>query len=234
MSKSKGIFVTGTGTDIGKTFVTALLVKKLKEAGCRTAYFKAAVSGNLRDGSGRLIPGDAAYVKQISGISQPLETMCPYIYETAVSPHLAARLEGGPVELERVIAEYEKLCREYEYIICEGSGGILCPIRCDEKFILLEDIIKALGLPAVITADAGLGTINSVVLTCEYMKARGLEIRGIILNRFHKGDIMEEDNKAMCERLTGIPVIACAEENAADLDLPADVLKEICDKGAKL
>ena len=89
----KGIFVTGTGTDIGKTFVTALLVKKLHDAGSAAAYFKAAVSGNERDENGRLIPGDAAYVKRISGISQPLDTMCPYIYETAVSPHLASRIE---------------------------------------------------------------------------------------------------------------------------------------------
>ena len=86
----KGIFVTGTGTDIGKTFVTALLVKKLHDAGSAAAYFKAAVSGNERDENGRLIPGDAAYVKRISGISQPLDTMCPYIYETAVSPHCSA------------------------------------------------------------------------------------------------------------------------------------------------
>ena len=89
----KGIFVTGTGTDIGKTFVTALLVKKLHDAGSAAAYFKAAVSGNERDENGRLIPGDAAYVKRISGISQPLDTMCPYIYETAVSPHLASRID---------------------------------------------------------------------------------------------------------------------------------------------
>ena len=227
-----GIFVTGTGTDIGKTFVTALLVKKLHDAGCNTAYFKAAVSGNERDENGRLIPGDAAYVKKISGISQPLDTMCPYIYETAVSPHLASKIEGELVELENVKDRYEKLCDEYEYVICEGSGGIVCPIRYDDRKIMLEDIIKNLGLPAIIVADAGLGTINSVVLTCEYMKAHGMEIRGLILNNFHKGDIMEEDNKVMCEKLTGLPVIACVGENDTDLDISAELLEQLC-KGGK-
>lgn len=227
-----GIFVTGTGTDIGKTFVTALLVKKLHDAGCNTAYFKAAVSGNERDENGRLIPGDAAYVKKISGISQPLDTMCPYIYETAVSPHLASKIEGDLVELENVKDRYEKLCDEYEYVICEGSGGIVCPIRYDDRKIMLEDIIKTLGLPAIIVADAGLGTINSVVLTCEYMKAHGMEIRGLILNNFHKGDIMEEDNKVMCEKLTGLPVIACVGENDTDLDISAELLEQLC-KGGK-
>ena len=227
-----GIFVTGTGTDIGKTFVTALLVKKLHDTGCNTAYFKAAVSGNERDENGRLIPGDAAYVKKISGISQPLDTMCPYIYETAVSPHLASKIEGDLVELENVKDRYEKLCDEYEYVICEGSGGIVCPIRYDDRKIMLEDIIKSLGLPAIVVADAGLGTINSVVLTCEYMKAHGMEIRGLILNNFHKGEIMEEDNKVMCEKLTGLPVIACVGENDTDLDISAELLEQLC-KGGK-
>ena len=229
----KGIFVTGTGTDIGKTFVTALLVKKLHDAGCATAYFKAAVSGNERDENGRLIPGDAAYVKRISGISQPLDTMCPYIYETAVSPHLASRIEGDPVEISTVKAQYKKICDEYEYVICEGSGGIVCPIRCDDKKIMLEDIIKSFGLPTIIVADAGLGTINSVVLTCEYMKAHGLEIRGLILNNFHRGDVMEEDNKLMCEKLTEVPVIACVGKNDTDIDISEDTLKRICYRGEK-
>lgn len=90
----KAIFMTGTGTDVGKTYVTALLVKKLKERGYDPAYYKAAVSGNTRGSDGRLIAGDALYVKNISGIDQPLDEMCPYIYERAVSPHLAAQIEG--------------------------------------------------------------------------------------------------------------------------------------------
>ncbi len=231
---NKGIFVTGTATDIGKTYVTALLVKKLREAGCDTAYFKAAVSGNRRDEKGSLIPGDAAFVKDISGIPQPLDTMCPYVYENAVSPHLAAKIEGDPTELEKVVWCYEKLCGEYEYVICEGSGGIVCPIRYDEKIIMLEDIIKALDLPTIIIADAGLGTINSAVLTCHYMKAQGLKIRGLILNHFHKGDIMEEDNKFMCRQLTGLPVIACIGDGDTDIHIPAEQLKRICTSGGEL
>ena len=230
----KGIFITGTGTDIGKTYVTALLVKKLTEAGIDTAYFKAAVSGNERDENGRLIPGDAAFVKKISGISQPLDTMCPYVYEQAVSPHLAAKSEGSPVELDVVRTRYEKLCREHGYVVCEGSGGIVCPIRYDDKKIMLEDIIKELDLQTLIVADAGLGTINSAVLTCEYMRAHKIGIKGIILNHFHKGDVMEEDNKSMCEELTGLPVIACVGENDTDLDISVDKLKIILDGGADI
>ena len=224
----KGIFITGTGTDIGKTYVTALLVRKLRACGCNPAYFKAAVSGNERGADGRLIPGDAVKVKEISGIAQPTASMCPYVYENAVSPHLAAKLEGDPAELERVTAAYRALCAEYEYVIAEGSGGIVCPIRYDAQQLMLEDIIRALELPCLIVADAGLGTINNVVLTCTYMKAHGLPVRGLILNRFHAGDPMEEDNRMMCEALTGVPVLACVAENDDTVQIEEAVLRAIC------
>ena len=81
---SRKLFVTGTGTDVGKTYVTGLILKKLRESGESAGYYKAAMSGNERRPDGSLIPGDALQVKTVSGISQPLEEMCPYIYETAV------------------------------------------------------------------------------------------------------------------------------------------------------
>lgn len=80
---SKALFITGTGTDIGKTYVTGLIVKKLAEEGKSAAYYKAAMSGNDRRADGSLIPGDALFVQKMSGITQPLEEMCPYVYEHA-------------------------------------------------------------------------------------------------------------------------------------------------------
>ena len=111
---AKKIFVTGTGTDVGKTFVAGLMAKKLREAGMDAAYYKAAMSGNDRRDDGSLIPGDALHVKTVSGISQPLEEMCPYIYETAVSPHLASRIEGNPVELDVVKRGFDEVCAGHE------------------------------------------------------------------------------------------------------------------------
>ena len=97
---SKSLFITGTGTDVGKTYITGLILKKLRESGVRAAYYKAAMSGNIRRADGSLIPGDALRVREISGIDQPLDEMCPYVYETAVSPHLASRMEGNPVHMQ--------------------------------------------------------------------------------------------------------------------------------------
>jgi len=228
---NKGMFVIGTGTDVGKTFVTGLLVKKLVECGFSIAYYKAAMSGNISDSFGNLIPGDAKYVRDVARLTQPLDTMCPYVYKTAVSPHLAARLEGNEVRVDTVFDNYQKLRGQYDYVVCEGSGGIICPIRYDGERIMLEDIVKMLNLPVVVVADAGLGTINSVVLTCEYLKERGFFVEGIILNRFHKGDVMEEDNKVMCESLTKIPVVACVSDGETDMDISKDTLLKMCNGG---
>ena len=125
---AKKIFITGTGTDIGKTYVTGLILKKLRQSGRSAAYYKAAMSGNQRDADGHLIPGDALHVKEASGISQPLETMCPYVYESAVSPHLASRLEGDPVQMDVVRAGFAKVCAASEL----GSSSAIASLA-EEK-----------------------------------------------------------------------------------------------------
>lgn len=221
---TKGLFITGTGTDVGKTYVTGLLVKKLKELTNSVAYYKAAMSGNERDCNGKLLPLDAISVKTASGISQELETMCPYVYEIAVSPHLASRVEGNPVKMNKVMEGYEALKKNYEYITVEGSGGILCPINYDEDKIWLEDIIKEMDIPCLMIADAGLGTINSVVLTYEYMKNKGIECGGIIFNNYHPGDICEEDNIKMCEEMTGLKILAFVKPGDTEITIDEDVL----------
>lgn len=224
---SKKLFITGTGTDIGKTYVTGLILKKLRECGKNAAYYKAAMSGNERGTDGSLIPGDALHVKTVSGISQPLEEMCPYVYEAAFSPHLAARLEGRPLEMDTVLRTFDAVCSKYDFITAEGSGGILCPLRFDSQRIGLEDFVRARSLSSLLIADAGLGTINSVVLTVEYMNARRLPLKGIIFNHFEPGNILHEDNLIMCEALTGLKVLACVKAGDTDLELSAEQLEAL-------
>lgn len=224
---SKNLFVTGTGTDVGKTYVTGLVIKKIKESGANAAYYKAAMSGNERRADGSLIPGDALSVREASGIAQPLEEMCPYIYEHAYSPHLAARIEGGPAELSVVQDGFLKVSEKYDYVTVEGSGGILCPIRYDGEKIMLEDVVKVLNLSCLLVADAGLGTINSVALTAEYMRARNIPVVGMIFNRFHPGNVMEEDNIRMCEELTGLTTFARVQEGERELSMDVEELKAV-------
>lgn len=215
---SRGIFVTATGTDAGKTFVSALIVKKLREAGFHAGYYKAALSGAMQSEAG-LIPGDADYVRGVAGLEMKAEELVSYVYETPVSPHLAAKLEGNPPEMNVIMKDYMDISAGYDFVTVEGSGGIVCPIRFDHKRIMLEDIIKEMNLSALVVADAGLGTINATVLTVAYMKQKNIPVKGIILNRFHEGDVMEEDNRRMVEILTGIPVIATVDEGALEIGI---------------
>lgn len=218
-SKPKGYFVTATGTDVGKTFITALLVKKWRDSGIDAGYYKAALSGaELRDG--KWIAGDADYVKRIANLPDTQEQLVSYVYREAVSPHLAARKEGNPVELAKVTTDFEAALSRHEFIFAEGSGGIICPIRKDDnQTIFLEDIMKALGLPLLIVTTAALGSINACVLTVEYARSRGIPVRGIIVNRYGmSGNLeMEDDNIAMMHDLTGLEILAKVKEGDTDL-----------------
>ena len=156
---SKGLFVVGTGTDIGKTYVTGLLLKYIRDNGYNATYFKAALSGAMRDENNNLIPGDAVEVLTMADLEENTDFLVPYIYETAVSPHLASKIEGNPVELGKVRSAYDEVSKKYDYIVMEGSGGIVCPIRYEGKDnknnIMLEDIIKLLDLNVILIGVEG-------------------------------------------------------------------------------
>lgn len=224
----KGIFITGTGTDVGKTYVTALIVKKLREAGKNAGYYKAAISGAEKAADGTLLPGDALYVNKVAGIGETVERLVSYSYYEAVSPHLAARINDQPIDFHKVRRDYEQALKKYDLLTMEGSGGIICPLRWDEKqHVIIDDLVCQLKLGAIVVADAGLGTINSAVLTLEHLYLRHIPCRGVILNNWHPGDLMEEDNRRMIEELTGVKVIAVVEPGAAELDIDPEYLASL-------
>lgn len=200
---AKAIFITATGTDIGKTYVSGLIAKHIKDKGLNIGYYKAALSG-----SNDIKDSDAWYVKQQADLPDSYDEMVSYTYKHAYSPHLAAQIEGNPPDIKIIKNAYKDISKKHDYMIVEGSGGIICPIRYDSnQKIFLEDIIKELNIPSLIIADAGLGTINSTVLTIEYMRSKNLKINGVILNRFEMSNKMHEDNKKMVEEMTGIKII---------------------------
>ena len=220
---TKGLFVTATGTDVGKTFVSALIVKKVRELGINCGYFKPALSGaEVKDG--KLVPGDCEYVLKTTGISTNPINFASYIFKTAVSPHLAAEIEGVSISKEKILADFEKKKREFDYIIVEGAGGIVCPFNLKDEKIILPDIIKMLGLDVIVVASAELGSINNAVLTTEYIKNAGIGIKGIILNKYNDKDFMQRDNKLQIENLAGVEVIAQVKENEKDFDINKDKL----------
>lgn len=215
---SKGIFITATGTDVGKTYVTALILKLLRQNGINAGYYKAALSG-AEYINGNLIAGDAQYVCNFAGLKDKPNSLVSYIYETPVSPHLAAQIENNPIEKSAILSDFVKIKECYDYITVEGSGGIVCPLRLGDQTIMLTDIIKMLNLDVIIIAPATLGTINSTVLTIEYAKKLCIFVKGIILNQYDKNNFLHEDNKNKIELLTGIPVITCIPIDSCNLDM---------------
>jgi len=220
---SKGIFITATGTDVGKTYVTALITKALCDNGINAGYYKAVLSG-AEIINEKIIAGDAKFVFDCAKIEKEPNDYVSYILKTPVSPHLAAELENVTLELNTMYSHFNRIKSEFEYITVEGSGGIICPIRLDAEVIMLTDIIRKLGLDVIIVASAELGTINHTILTVEYVKQQGICLRGIILNNYDDKSFLHRDNKRIIERLTGIEVIAMVEKGAKRLTIQTDKL----------
>lgn len=226
---AKGIFIVGTDTDVGKTIVTAALMHVLRSNGYNATYFKAALSGAL-EVEKELIPGDTKIVSEVSNLKEDYENITPYIYKTAVSPHLAAKIHNNPIDLNIIEAKYSYLKEKYDYIIAEGSGGIVCPLIDSENHVyLLENLIKDLGMSVIIVARAGLATINHTVLTVKYIENLGIKIKGIIINGYEKS-LLCDDNIKMIEKLTRVPIIGKLEHME---DLNGDMIENIRKNGDK-
>ncbi len=216
---SKKVFITATGTDIGKTYVSALIVKKMREAGFNCGYFKPVLSGVV-EAEGKLTESDCNYVINTAKIPAKPNDCVAYWWKEAVSPHLAAEINNEEIDISKIKKAYEEKQNEYDYLLIEGAGGITCPLRLKngEKY-LLKDLIKDLGASIIVVADGGLGTINSILLTVEYAKQNGIKIEGIILNNYNPESFMHRDNLKQVEYLTGEKVISTVQKNQTEINL---------------
>lgn len=178
MSAVPGVFVTGTGTEVGKTIVAGVLAREAAGAGRRVSVFKPAVSGLEEAAQAGVVP-DHEYLRAAAGSAQSDDEVSPYRYAPAVSPHLAAELEGGEIEVERLRRGLEHARSGADLLVCEGVGGFLVPLRID---YLVRDFARDAGLPVVVVAAPGLGTINHTLLTLEAVRAAGLEVLAVVLN----------------------------------------------------
>ena len=223
---AKKIFITGTGTDVGKTYISALIVKKMRENGFDCGYYKPVISG-VTEMCGHLMESDANYVIQRANIPAEPENCVSYWWQDAVSPHLAAKRKNQEIDVNKIKYDFAQINKKHDYLLIEGAGGITCPliVNKEEKY-LLKDLIWELGLSVIIVADAGLGTINSTLLTVDYARANGIEIEGIILNNYEADNFMHWDNLEQIETLTGINVVATVSNGANDIMLLEGLFKE--------
>ena len=221
---SKCLFIAGTGTDVGKTFISALVVKCLRDSGLNAGYYKAAASGVELDSDGNLIDGDPIFVNNFAKINESPKNLVSYVYAQPVSPHLAAAINHKPIDFKIVERDFNRAKNKYDYLIVEGSGGVICPLNwTDENHFMLLDMVKAFNLPILLVADSGLGTINSTVLTVDYLQGRNFKINGIILNHF-RDELMQVDNLKMIEELTKIKIAAKVYDNDNELKINLESL----------
>jgi dethiobiotin synthetase len=216
----RGLFVTGTGTEVGKTVVAAAIANTARRSGARVAAFKPAVSG-LVDyplapetwANAAELP-DHALLRLAAGSAQGDDEVAPYRYGPAASPHLAAELAGERIDPDRLRGAALAATKHADLLICEGVGGFLVPLTTD---YLVRDLARDLALPLVVVAASGLGTINHTLLTVQSARAAGLGVAGIVLNRWPaEPSAMEHSNLDTIERLGGVPV-----ETLPELDLSA-------------
>jgi dethiobiotin synthetase len=213
-----GIFITGTDTDVGKTWVAAGLTAILKERGLNAVYFKPIQSGCPIQ-EGRLIPTDARLAREVAGLTEPLEVLTPISLRLPLAPGVAAAQAGVEVDLERIAAGIRDLASRYDFLVVEGAGGLYVPL-IGTRFLVL-DLIQWLGLPLAVVAKSGLGTINHTVLTVKAALAANIAVAGVILNRYpEKPGLAEETNPGVIAALTGVPILGRLPE-VADLEQAA-------------
>jgi dethiobiotin synthetase len=205
----RGFFVTGTGTEVGKTVVAAVIARSLVAAGARVAVFKPVSSGFEH---GR--EPDHVLLRRAAGSNQRDDDIAPYRYDPPVSPHLGAELAGAQIDPARLLAAARTAAARADYLVCEGVGGLLVPLTLG---YLVRDFARELGLPVVIAADPGLGTINHTLLTIEAARAVGLEPALVVLTPW-PGDpsVVERSNREAIARLGSVQV-----ESLPELDLCA-------------
>lgn len=208
---SAGVFVTGTGTEVGKSVVAAVIARTALRAGRSVSVFKPAVSGLDQAGE-----ADHELLRRAAGSDQAKGEVAPYRYGPAVSPHLAAAMAGEEIDRERLLTAAGAAGDEADVLVCEGVGGLMVPLGPD---YLVRNLAAELGYPLVIAASPGLGTINHTLLTIEAAWAAELEVRAVVLTPWpEQPSRMEVSNRETVALLGGVGVEVLPEIDLADPD----------------
>ncbi|WP_343670583.1 dethiobiotin synthase [Paraburkholderia heleia] len=223
------LFVTGTDTEIGKTFVSAALLRGFAHAGLRATALKPVAAGAYeRDGVWH--NEDADQLDAAASVLLPPEMRTPFLLKEPAAPHIAAALEGVTLDMARIVDCHEAACERADAVVVEGVGGFRVPLTAT---VDIADLAVALGLPVVLVVGMRLGCISHALLTAEAIAARGLKLAGWVANRIDPAMTFPEDNiAALRERLAaqyGAPLVgvvphmrgASADDAAGHLNIDA-------------
>lgn len=206
------IFVTGTDTDVGKTIITAGLAAVMQSLGYKAGVYKPFQSGAVEK-NGFLVSPDLAYVKKLDFY---VETLCTYLLKAPTAPYVAAELEGVSINPAIVAREFQTLRQACEVVLVEGAGGLMVPVN---KETMMADVAKLLDIPLLIVARPNLGTINHTILTINQAKHMGLDIAGVIINRYPEGtnDAAIKTAPRLIEEYTDVDILGIVP-NISDFD----------------
>lgn len=211
-------FVTGTDTEVGKTFATCALILALRHKGMRAIGMKPVAAGTDENG----MNDDVERLVGAADTDAPRELINPYLFQPAIAPHIAAEETGRTIAIEHIVASFQKLRDMSDAVLVEGVGGFCVPLGkdCDTA-----DLAQELGLPVILVVGMRLGCINHALLTCQAISARGLKLAGWIANRIDPAmSRFDENLNALRARIDApligiIPPASTPETAAAGLSL---------------
>jgi dethiobiotin synthetase len=210
-----GLFVTGTDTGVGKTFVASALATALRARGRRVGVVKPVETGVVCE------PEDALALRAAAGDPAPLDDVCPYRLRAPLAPAVAARLEGVRIDVDHLVALIERRSREVDVLLVEGAGGLLVPIA---GRITWAELAARLALPLLIVAANRLGTVNHCALTARAAATAGLRVHGFVLSQpTPQTDESAATNADTIASLTGLPVLAVLSHGASPADAAATI-----------
>jgi dethiobiotin synthetase len=221
----KGFFITGTDTGVGKTYVAAGIASALRSRRLDVGVMKPVETG-CRTIEGKPVPRDARKLIMAAGARDSIALVNPYCFRKPLAPSIAAELDHAAVNIGSIIKAYRTLSRRHDLMIVEGAGGILVPLTAKHTSL---DLAGKIGLPVVIVARPGLGTINHTLLTISALKGIGVKIAGVVINyaRDQKAGLAEKTGPAVIEKMSGIPILATIPNRSHEFECLADRLQ--CD-----
>lgn len=191
------VFITGTDTNVGKTYVTELISKHLLGCGFDVSVMKPISTGLKKD-------NDAVHLKKALKLKDPISLINPVNLRLPLAPYTASKLLNKPINLKKIFTAFNKLKEKHKIVIVEGIGGVFVPIK---KNYFVKDLIKDLNIPVIIIAKAGLGTINHTLLTIETLKKQNIKILGVIMNGYKGNDLSEKTNVGIIREITKLPIL---------------------------
>ncbi len=199
----KGVFITGTSTEVGKTFIAVEIARQLNQRNIKVIPRKPVESGCIKQGN-ELIPHDATALKKAANYQGPLSEVCPYRFEPPISPVRAAHLANKVLTTEQLVSTCLQ-GSEDGFVLVEGAGGFYSPLA---ENCLNADLAVALQLPVLLVADDRLGVLSQVLLNAEAIQMRGLQLAGVVLNSLDDTQNDHMDNAADLREQLDCPVFA--------------------------